>query len=355
MVVVAAVLMAVVVAAAALMSDGSGSGGFSNVSTGHDGEIPPGNRYFYNPDNVTAMDFNELPFPDWVLNPLEHQHSILRPSDSQHHTTSGETELNQEEHEEESLLSDDALSANSATADAEDLLESPTEQPVLKPRFSSVVTVPGKGKVIHKSTLVSKLNENPHLSKDRLTRVKQKQEYRGAVSVRQGDSESEICLFEDYAIQRSHKVVLGQVVRMLHQGKNLQHPVAFNSSTAHQVDVWLMLYQPHPNGNPCHYVRQDDLLKIRGTDNMTHVTINVSDEANAYIIPESEVARLRELFPCKQKSTSLATPASQPKRSQHQADDGRHVLIDEVATDTSSDPNIRKSSRKRKRIFHEYQ
>ena len=47
---------------------------------------------------------------------------------------------------------------------------------VSKSPINSRVTVPGTNQTIYKSTLVSQLNQDPSLSRDRLTRVRQRQE-----------------------------------------------------------------------------------------------------------------------------------------------------------------------------------
>lgn len=60
----------------------------------------------------------------------------------------------------------------------------------------------------------------------RLTRVRQRQEYKGS-SETAGDAESELCLFEDYAVKCKNRFDLGQVISIKHSGKDFRHPVSF--------------------------------------------------------------------------------------------------------------------------------
>ena len=76
-------------------------------------------------------------------------------------------------------------------------------------KLSPTINVPGHGRQ-YKSTLVRLFNENPKLSNDRLTRVRQKKDQQGKSPLG-----ATICLFEDFACELSDDdVTLVRVMRM---------------------------------------------------------------------------------------------------------------------------------------------
>ena len=70
---------------------------------------------------------------------------------------------------------------------------------VSKSPISSCVAIPGRNQTIYKSTLVAQLNQDPSLSHDRLTRVRQRQEYQ-TVEETAPTNASMVSLFDDYAV-----------------------------------------------------------------------------------------------------------------------------------------------------------
>ena len=86
---------------------------------------------------------------------------------------------------------------------------------VSKSPISSCVTVPGRNQTIYKSTLVAQLNQDPSLSHDRLTRVRQRQEYQ-TIEETVPTNASMVSLFDDYAVLDRSKsgYLVGNLVRL---------------------------------------------------------------------------------------------------------------------------------------------
>ena len=98
------------------------------------------------------------------------------------------------------LCEDAALAQTTMSTFNENLLNADINtEGVFKSPSSNSVTVPGRNQTIYKSTLVAQLNQDPSLSHDRLTRVRQRQEYQ-TVEEAVPTNASVVSLFDDYAV-----------------------------------------------------------------------------------------------------------------------------------------------------------
>ena len=114
---------------------------------------------------------------------------------------------------------------------------------VSKSPISSCVT-------IYKSTLVAQLNQDPSLSHDRLTRVRQRQEYQ-TIEETVPTNASMVSLFDDYAVLDRSKS--GYLVRLTHKGTRGSHdykrPVSYNDDRGKGITAFLKIYPTCQNSN----------------------------------------------------------------------------------------------------------
>lgn len=118
------------------------------------------------------------------------------------------------------------------------------------------VIVPETKKETYKAKRVELLNDDPKISRDRLERVRQRNEYftkRGEHEVADDDS-PKVCLYSDFAfldrIRTTYRI--GRVERMVYQnGKkkfDYKHLEPFNSSDKDNLSVIMSVYSEHDNG-----------------------------------------------------------------------------------------------------------
>ena len=155
-------------------------------------------------------------------------------------------------------------------------------------KISPTVTIPGTGKSIYKSKLVNMLNEDPKLSKDRLTRVRQRQEF----SRKSNDDESTgsegeetVALFSEYVIvdrvQQSFSV--GQVERIRCGGKDYRRPEPLNSPKKKDLSVVMAVYkrvtEESGNVDDVIFKTTDRTLRtVPFTDLLCEVLLTITDD-----------------------------------------------------------------------------
>lgn len=165
-----------------------------------------------------------------------------------------------------------------------------------------------------------------------------------------------VCLFEDYAINRQHKLVIGKVLRMKHGGKDFRRPVAYNDLRGGHIDVDLSVYLEHLD-NPGHFIQGGEKLKVKFSDIVSHVNLTISETSDMLMmdIEELEVLQRKiQVAPEAPQATVQRTVRKKPNRQQQNvADDGRRVmLVDQVP---EINDGVRHSKRQRRVIVHKCQ
>lgn len=190
--------------------------------------------------------------------------------------------------------------------------------------------------------------------------MRQRQEYKGSTET-VGDAESEVCLFEDYAVKDRRSFILGQVIRIKHNGKDFRRPVSFHDDKRKDMEVTFQLYNMSDKGQG-NYLKGTNIVVKTIDDILTHVNLVIDEDGDGLILDTVQQETIQ----------SLQQPPQQPRRSQrkdidstqkntrstnqNESDDGRCVLLVQPTTSSASeDPNVRRSKRTRKAIFHVYQ
>ena len=143
---------------------------------------------------------------------------------------------------------------------------------VSKSPISSCVAVPGRNQTIYKSTLVAQLNQDPSLSHDRLTRVRQRQEYQ-TVEETAPTNASMVSLFDDYAVLDRSKsgYLVGNLVRLSHKGtlgsQDYKRPVSYSDDRGSKLDVPELKFS-----------LQSTLQSVPFRDIMCHVNLRATED-----------------------------------------------------------------------------
>lgn len=205
---------------------------------------------------------------------------------------------------------------------------------------------------VYKSTLVSQLNSNPNVSKDRLRRVQAR------MSHDQGDADldvitsNEVGLYSDVAVYIKDKgkdpeYMIGRVQRMRFRGKSCveyKRPVDLTESEKNSKVEFVVSMYSHVNGE----------YRYAGTDHKTFniwaiirsVELKYTPETEAYQLSDIDSNALHE-FIVTQKAHQRKKGPPKKTTNQSRADDGRRVVTVEPL---NIDNGQRRSKRKRKAI-----
>ena len=151
-----------------------------------------------------------------------------------------------------------------------------------KSTVSSCVTVPGRNQTIYKSTLVAQLNQDPNLSHDRLTRLRQRQEYQ-VVEETVPANASMVSLFDDYAVvdRRKSRYLVGNLVRLTHKGtrgsQDYKRPVSYNDDRGKDITAFLQIY-PRLDVPGFKFGLQSTLQSVPFRDIMCHVNLRATED-----------------------------------------------------------------------------
>ncbi len=144
-----------------------------------------------------------------------------------------------------------------------------------------------------------------------MTQVTQRQEYSGGGAKNIAyDTNSQVCLYQDYAIKYGTTFLIGQVIRMKHNGKDFKRPVD---------------------------VRQ-------------HVILTINNNTDTFHLDRADQETLENIIQ-PQPLPANPDPQEAPHPQQNQADDGRRVLLVEATDNTEA--GIRRSRRTRRVIVHQ--
>ena len=152
---------------------------------------------------------------------------------------------------------------------------------VPKSPISRCVTVPGRNQTIYKSTLVAQLNQDPSLSHDRSTRVRQRQEYQ-TVEERVPTNASMVSLFNDYAMLDRSKsgYLVGNLVRLSHKGtrgsQDYKRPVSYGDDRGKYITAYLQIY-PKLDVPELKFSLQFTLQSVPFSDIMCHVNLRATE------------------------------------------------------------------------------
>ena len=219
-------------------------------------------------------------------------------------------------------------------------------------KASPFVTIPGKNKQIYKSTLIASLNEDSKLSADRLTRVRQRNEYGHQRDIGNKAEMSGVCLYDDYAYWDNENACykLGRVQRMIHAGvhgkQDYRLPVPFDSDKRGQISVFMMVFELCES---CYSL--NGKVEVIAFSNIMS-PVNLIFNMGMYQLPHEETTALDEES---EKRRALKTRKKKtPSKRQHQnrnkymEEDGMNVIT--VVPESSDNPsdNRRVSQRTRK-------
>ena len=144
------------------------------------------------------------------------------------------------------------------------------------------MTVPGTNQTIYKSTLVSQLNQDPSLSHDRLTRVRQRQEYQ-TVEETVPTNASMVSLFDDYSVLDRSKsgYLVGNLFRLTHKGtrgsQDSKRPVSCNDDRGKDVTAFLQIY-PKLDVPELKFSLKSTLQSVPFRDIICHVNLRATED-----------------------------------------------------------------------------
>ena len=143
-------------------------------------------------------------------------------------------------------------------------------------KVSPTLSVPNFGNQ-YKSHLVALLNQNPKLSHDRLTRVRQKQDTEEKNRLTSGPSDKKsISLFDEYAFIAENTVRFGKLLRMRKKGKargyiEYKYPVSFADPTLKDIQCLLQQYHPSSATPNTFDVKNQNIAEVPASRIITHV------------------------------------------------------------------------------------
>ena len=314
------------------------------------------------PDDDLPNDFP--PFDDdhpcssaiWFYKPFHFPKNTLNPSEK----------LSDDIYEEDDA---DSLNISTLTAFGEEIdclpsAESlnncealnPPDAPVIESsKISPTVTIPETAKVIYKSKLVSMLNEDPKLSKDRLTRVRQRQEFSRKTGpkgvIHTGET---VALSSEFAIvdRLQSSFLVGQVERIKYRGKDYTRPEPLNSVKKKDLTALMAVYRraDTQDNNEVKFKRNERTLRvIPFHDLLCEVVLTVSSEDHLSL-DASDMTFLTALLRTRFGRTPEISAAAQNENNNSSADinvqsDGTvNMVVEPMACDSSS----RRSKRTRR-------
>ena len=229
-----------------------------------------------------------------------------------------------------------------------------------KSTISSCVTVPGRNQTIYKSTLVAQLNQDPSLSHDRLTRVRQRQEYQ-VVEETVPASASMVSLFEDYALldRRKSGYLVGNVVRLTHKGargsQDYKRPVSYNDDRGKDITAFLQIY-PKLDVPGLKFGLQSTLKSVPFRDIMCHVNLRATeDERDTLELSADEhsalLATVGRLVSNASSRRTRRQPAMEPATTIESVDSANRTVVRPPEHERES--GLRRSSRVRTVLWYD--
>lgn len=236
----------------------------------------------------------------------------------------------------------------------EDLLEEdPGNESMTSLSKSSTVTST-KGVRIQKATLVKMLNTDTKLSHDRLTRVRQRQEYKSNDSIT-GVANEGLCIFEDYAVIQDNSYTIVQIVRMIHKAQEYRKPVPFGDPSIQNMKLHCCEYTKVSVDDNYVYFSKSDVspLTIEAKHVISHVYLSINADSNKsgdkyYMSRDDECILIEQV---KQITKKRSVKPHIQKTKKDLADDGRRTVTVEPDVGVSG---VRKSQRVRKAIVSEF-
>ena len=305
----------------------------------------------------------------WFFQPFHDAHPLYAEPASDH-SQSDEVDGEEDELDQTEISTTDLLEGSSTDVrallqqegldmacdiDLTSMIDEPSSDFVAQ-KSSPTITVPESNKTIYKATLIETLNVNPFLSKDRLTRVKQKQEYHGVTSQMAGDSNESVCLFDDYIFinKQQKNYSLGQVNRMSCKGKDYVRPVPIGDKS--DVTLYVSPYQvidvedDEHDKNSAFYVKMKETLKRKSQDVISSISLSVCSDGTHLAASKNDLKQVEDQVSriCQPANVTRSTHA---RARQYEEDDGRRVqVIEPVITSSVASGAVRRSSRRKTKI-----
>ena len=188
----------------------------------------------------------------------------------------------------------------------------------------------------------------------RLRRVRQRQEYDTNSHTRQetSDSADTVSLFSDYAIlKKAEKSFdIGQVVRMVHNGKDFRRPVSYEDNRVNSIAVTVKLYTQSANGNYRNGVQE---INIKISDIISHVNLEVDVQSGEYKLDTCTKEELDNAVTklCPSSSVTRTSQSLRRVHQQQQDDDGRRRITVEP---TLVNDGRRQSTRRRNMLIPQF-
>ena len=160
----------------------------------------------------------------------------------------------------------------------------------------------------------------------RLVRVRQRNEYgnKGVSAVHSTSKETgeSVCLFEEYAVinRRQKTFWIGQVIRMIHNGKDYRRPVPFNDPHASDIVVHIVKFQSQASSETT-LNKTCVIEKAQVSDILSHVEISF-ESPGVFTVEQNDIDHIKEtikeMFPAQQKTRKQSHQVQQsPQASEH--------------------------------------
>ena len=225
-----------------------------------------------------------------------------------------------------------------ALEESENSVSQPTAMTATK--ISPTLNVPGHGQQ-YKSTLVKLLNENPKLSHDRLTRVRQSQAVLSSSSKSTAESSpsytNSICLFDDYVAQVGEEIVIVRIATMRRKFTRTfteyKQPVDMESSVL--KDVMLVVNTYEKQGD--YYKLDSKCMEICATSIVCPVAMDFVPDTAMY---DTDAEQLNKI---KQTMAEMAEK-EEKKKAAKSKETAKRKSANVSATDDSSVRTVRAAS-----------
>ena len=170
--------------------------------------------------------------------------------------------------------------------------DNPTIRPqrdIDKPKHSPTIMLAGHGRQ-YKSTIVKLMNDDPHLPKDRITRVRNKEmQPKGVENM---ETSKYVVLFHDNAIIEENTLAVGRIVRMINKCSKRKveytNPADFGDECIAKLELTCLAYKQSSHTTKCDLDERSEMKTIMASKVLCHVNLTDDNLLNTYIPPEAE-------------------------------------------------------------------
>ena len=157
-----------------------------------------------------------------------------------------------------------------------------------KPKHSPTIMLAGHGRQ-YKSTIVKLMNDDPHLSKDRHTRVRYKEMQPEGLE----NMETSKCLvlFHDYAVIEGNTFGVARIVRMINKCSKrkveYKNPIEFGDECIAKLELTCLAYMQSSHTTKFDLDEKCEMKTIMASKVLCHVNLTCDNLLNTYKLPEA--------------------------------------------------------------------